>query len=93
MTKFELGHLTSTTGVAGKMLGDVAFSKWVNACLRRHINADWGDCDEEDKAVNDEALKTGERLMSVYKHETLPTIWIITERDRSATTVLFPEEY
>ena len=54
---------------------------------------DWGDLDNEDKQENELSLKEGYRLLSAYKKEGLPKIWIITEADRSATTVLFPEEY
>lgn len=60
--------------------------------LNRHLKGDWGDLDDEDKAANDRALEDGTRLFSSYN---LPggKIWIITEADRSATTILLPEEY
>jgi len=60
--------------------------------LRRHHSGDWGDCCEEDKVHNDRALEHGGRLMSVYKFGD-DAIWIITEYDYSATTVLLPSEY
>lgn len=68
---------------------------------RRHIHLDWGDMDEEDLTANDKALLTGDRLFSSYNipdelmNESTPNskIWIITEADRSATTILFPDEY
>jgi hypothetical protein len=54
--------------------------------------------DDEDKLTNDAALKQGLRLLSAYNDDRFPkhgisTIWIITEADRSATTILFPDEY
>lgn len=54
-----------------------------------------GDLCDEDKATNDDALEYGGRLMSQYRRESYPSqrIWIITEADRSCTTVLFPHEY
>ena len=57
-----------------------------------------GDADDEDKQTNDASLKQGLRLLSAYNDDRFPkhgisTIWIITEADRSATTILFPDEY
>ena len=62
------------------------------ALFARHEQGDWGDVDAEDAWANEQALIYGGRLMSVYKLE-LGTIWAITEADRSATTLLLPEEY
>ena len=65
----------------------------VQAALVRHASGDWGDVCEEDRQANDEALKTGARLLSVYRDSRGTKFWIITEADRSATTVLLPEDY
>jgi hypothetical protein len=55
---------------------------------------DWGDVDTEEKAANDRAVKEGGRLVSCYHlPRTGKAIWIITDADRSVTTVLLPEEY
>ena len=59
----------------------------------RHMAGDWGDVDEEDKAANDQALTDGSRLLSAYRTAAAKKLWIITEADRSATTILLPEEY
>ena len=59
------------------------------ALFARHEQGDWGDVDA---MANEQALIDGGRLMSVYKLE-LGTVWVITEADRSATTLLLPEEY
>jgi hypothetical protein len=61
-------------------------------CLTRHHEGDWGDVCAEDKAANDYSVEHGERVLSSYM--LLDTkIWIITEWDRSYTTILFPDEY
>jgi len=59
----------------------------------RHGNCDWGDVCKDDKAANDEALKEGLCVLSEYRLPDGKRIWIITEADRNATTVLFPEDY
>ncbi len=59
----------------------------------RHASGDWGDTHEEDAGLNDEALINGDRILSVYKLTDEVTIWIITEWDRSVTTILLPSEY
>jgi len=65
----------------------------VQQALRRHLSSDWGDCGPEDAAANDDALLQGERLLSVYHTADSVKFWIITEADRSATTVLMPDDY
>lgn len=62
------------------------------ALFARQERGDWGDVDIEDAMANEQALIDGGRLMSVYKLE-IGTVWVITEADRSATTLLLPEEY
>ncbi len=58
-----------------------------------HIVGDWGDVDEHDRAQNERALQEGTRLLSVYRSTGGVKFWIITEADRSVTTVLLPEDY
>ena len=96
MSKFKLGSLVVTDGIAAKMNDDRNFFTYVYQCITRHENADWGDCCVEDAQLNNDALTSGnDRLFSVYNHADHPDwrIWIITEWDRSVTTVLFPDEY
>ena len=91
---FELGMLVATTRIADKIREDKEFNHFVFDSLERYKNCDWGDLDEEDKMMNDEALKCGDRLLAAYKNaEKDWKIWIITEADHKATTILFPEEY
>ena len=64
------------------------------AYLIRHLAGDWGEVDAEDRNANEWSLVHGERLLSAYTMSDGKTkFWIITERDRSATTFLLPEEY
>jgi hypothetical protein len=63
------------------------------ALLARHSNADWGDLSESDKVLNDMALEGGDdRIFSSYNVGP-GKLWIITEWDRSVTTILLPEDY
>jgi hypothetical protein len=59
----------------------------------RHLRGDWGDLCEEDKTENELSLKYGFRLMSSYEVTNTEKLWIITEADRSVTTLLLPMEY
>ena len=90
---FDTGQIVSTRGVFEKMQEYPHFAQFVNESLRCHISGDWGDLDKDDKQENELSLKEGYRLLSAYKKDGLSKIWIITEADRSATTILFPEEY
>ena len=65
----------------------------VDAGLARHLHGDWGDVDEEDRRTNDQALTHDARLLSVYHTANGTKFWIITEADRSATTILLPSDY
>lgn len=63
------------------------------AALQRHASGDWGDVDAHDRAVNDDAVIQRERLVSAYQSERGISFWVITEADRSVTTVLLPDDY
>lgn len=95
---FNTGQIVSTRGVYNLACENPDFARFVQKSLNRHVKGDWGDVDEEDKLANNQALKQGSRLLSAYNDGRFPkngvaTIWIITEADRSATTILFPDEY
>jgi hypothetical protein len=85
---FQLGHLVATPN-ALEQIPNVE----VMAALKRHAQCDWGNLDAEDKSANDHALKQGGRLLSAYVSTAGVKFWIITEADRSVTTVLLPEDY
>ena len=92
MGKFNLGKVVMTQGIANFLSDDIDRFWVLNKCLQRHKCCDWGDLCEEDKQTNDYAVEHGERILSAY--ELFGTkIWIITEWDRSVTTILLPEEY
>lgn len=94
--KFELGRTVVTRGIDELMGKDSDFYVFVMNSLFKHARGDWGDLNPEDAKLNDAALTSGEdRIFSVYKCDGIPDgkIWIITEWDRSVTTVLFPSEY
>lgn len=84
---FPMGAVLATQGVMHKLTRAETV-----ALLERHFTGDWGDLDEEDKAANASGLVYGRRLLSSYKVRGIK-VWIITEADRSATTVLLPGEY
>lgn len=91
--KFELGQVVMTIGVHTNYKEDGPFAMFVNRSLGRYTQCDWGDTCEEDAEQNDISVAQGERILAVYKHVSGKTIWIITEWDRSVTTILFPSEY
>lgn len=85
---FELGRVVATPNVLEAVPQEEIF-----AALRRHQNCDWGDVCPQDKWSNDRAVRKKERLLSVYHSKDDVKFWIITEWDRSATTVLLPQDY
>lgn len=86
---FPIGKLFITPGAMSALS-----SSDITTALRRHFTGDWGDVDEEDWQENDVSLREGYRILSAYKSENDEVrFWIITEADRSATTILLPEEY
>ncbi len=90
---FKCGRLLVTQGINSRIADDLEFSKFIVNALNRHVSCDWGEMDEEDKQENDYALDKYLRLFSAYELNDQEKIWIITEADRSATTILFPDEY
>ena len=91
--KFKSGQLVMTRGINDLVAQDREFAKFVTSSLQRHLSGDWGELPEEDKKCNEAALLDGDRLFSAYKTDPFQKIWIITEHDRSVTTILFPDEY
>ena len=90
VTRFALGQTFITPGaeealqIAGQT--EIEF-------LRLHMSGQWGELSEDDVRENELALKKGFRLLSAYRTGKGQQLWIITEADRSATTVLLPSEY
>jgi hypothetical protein len=88
--KFALGQTVATPGSLDVI--DKAGHLPVEFLLRHH-HGDWGELDPEDRRENERALRLGGRLLSSYRTRLDAKLWIITEWDRSATTLLLPEEY
>ena len=88
---FPFGQLVATPGALEVLRRNPSVSLWT--CLSRHLTGDWGDVDEHDRAENELSLREGFRLLSAYSLPDGKRIWIITEADRSATTLLLPDEY
>jgi hypothetical protein len=93
---FELGQCVQTSGIVNESMNYPVFALAVLNSFDRHKRGDWGDLCDEDKALNNAALKEEGRILSAYD---LPTregnekVYIITEWDRSVTTILFASEY
>ena len=91
--KFELGKVYATKNVTERAEASPQFFDFCHDSLRRHMSGDWGNLDPEDAELNDAAINSDTRIISVYIFSSDVTLWIITEADRSSTTMLFPEEY
>lgn len=95
--KFRLGQIVATPAAlaaferANTSAPNTAMS--VLHFVQRHASGDWGDLDHHDKQANEAALTNGARLLSAYHLSDQTKIWIVTEADRSATTILLPEDY
>ena len=86
--RFDLGRLTITRGALQAL-----DQQDVLVAVHRHVTGDWGDVDSEDWAANEQALREDTRLVSVYHSSVGVKFYIITEWDRSVTTILMPEDY
>ena len=101
--KIQIGEVYATRGVNEDTEGNEKFRKFINNCINRHINEDFGEMEEEDIESNKEAINNGSRIFSSYKiDENLNNenekLWIITEaenenKEREYTTILYPKEY
>jgi len=92
---FPLGRVVMTTSLQAK-LQEANPERWeaeLIGLISRHAACDWGDLDEYDKRQNDLALSRELRIFSAYKTASDVKIWVITEADRSVTTLLLPEDY
>ena len=90
MALFALGRIVATPGALTALQ---KAEQEPREFLERHINGDWGEVPEEDKQENQLSLQHGFRILSAYTTSAGDQIWVITEADRSATTILLPSEY
>ena len=86
--KFQPGRIVVTRTAVEVLLPEDMFSG-----LARHLHGDWGDVDQEDWQANEAALEEGTRLLSVYRSSAEEKFYVITEHDRSLTTILLPSDY
>ena len=86
-TRFPLGQIVITPNALARLKQDDILEG-----LRRHANGDWGEVCDEDRHENELSLREGFRLLSVYR-SGVEKYWIISEADRSITTILLPEDY
>jgi hypothetical protein len=89
-SRFPLGRVLATPGALQAL---EKARQQPQEFLDRHTKGDWGDVDSHDAAENELSLQRGFRLLSSYTTGSGDKLWIITEADRSATTLLLPEEY
>jgi hypothetical protein len=87
-TSFKLSQ-TVITPTARDLLDPVD----VYRAIQRHASGDWGELSPDDKAENELSVKEGFRILSAYRDRNGTKFWIITEGDRSVTTILLPEDY
>jgi hypothetical protein len=87
---FPLGRLLATPGALAAL--ERAGCDPVHL-IARHVTGDWGELDAEDRDANERAVREGSRILSAYRLPAGQRIWVITEADRSLTTLLLPEEY
>jgi hypothetical protein len=87
-SRFSLGRVVTTSNALHALEAED-----VSAALVRHAGGDWGECSPDDWKENELSLQEGFRLFSVYRSAKGVKFWVITEADRSSTTVLLPDEY
>jgi hypothetical protein len=87
----RLGKTYCTPGALGAFMA--ALDEVPSKYLTRHASGDWGEVDEHDRRANEHALAHGLRVLSAYTLSGGEKIWVVTEADRSMTTILLPEEY
>lgn len=85
---FPWGRVVITANAQNTLVKDDAIKGFT-----RHMTGDWGDLCEEDRQANEDALNRDLRLLSSYSDRNGTKFWIITEADRSLTTILLPEDY
>ena len=87
---FALGRVGATPGALEALR---SADMEARELLRRHVTGDWGDVGGEDARENELSVREGFRILSSYRLASGMTVWVITEADWSATTLLLPEEY
>ena len=92
-SQFPLGKIVMSEGVSDIFKSNDDFAKFVEISLCRYASKDWGNTCETDRKMNEKALENDGRIFTVYEQDATTAICIITEWDKSITTIIFPEEY
>lgn len=92
---FDLGRIVATPGALNALQ---AAEQQPHEFLIRHVSGNWGDLDDEDRSLNDTAVRDGSRILSAYQTRRGERLWIITEAAddqgrRPTSCLLFPSEY
>ena len=87
---FPLGQIAATPGAIAAL---EQANQTAGEFLNRHVTGDFGEVDEGDRQRNEQAIKDGSRILSAYTTRNGIRFWVITESDRSVTTLLLPDEY
>ena len=89
-SKFPLGRIVATPGALAALQ---AAGQQLHEFLVRHMSGDWGVLSEEDRQENELSVREGFRILSAYHTRLGEKFWVITEADRSVSTLLLPQEY
>lgn len=92
MPRFNIGRFVMTKGIANEIENKPSYKNEILDCLTKYLSGDWGSLCEEDKLANELAIKNNDRILAKYPTSS-GIIYMITEWDRSYTTVMFVEEY
>jgi len=90
MIRFALGRVVATPGALRAL---EKAEQAPDVFLDQHVNGDWGDVPDADKQENEVAVEQGVRILSAYTTSAGDRIWVLTDADRSVTTILLPHEY
>lgn len=96
---FRTGTSVMTCGIRNRLERDSLFAMFIIDIFNRHKNCDWGDVDDEDREMNNHSVQSekegnpSDMILSSYRHTDGTEVWIITNADRKATTILYPDEY
>lgn len=92
--KFRHGPIRMTKSISEMVDNDDNFRKFIVKAISKYLVCNWGDTNSTDWYINDKAVRDNQRILAVYIYKPLKkNVWIVTEYDRSSTTVMFPEEY
>lgn len=94
VSDFNMGRTVLAPSISNRMIEDTEFHNFIAICINRYLCYEWGKISDEEKEQNKYAIKNSERIFAAYEYpKTKETIYIITEADRSVTTIMFASDY